>query len=104
LTEKIDWCRLGEVSALYDVLVVSVEANVAVVACVEMDDAVSFLIGGEVGCNRLCDWGTGDNCSRCLEAGSCAGAGAVRGEAEGEWTCGGTGVECVEGGEASARP
>lgn len=49
-TEKIDWCRLGEVSALYDVLLVSVEASVAVVACVEMEELVSFLKGGDAGC------------------------------------------------------
>jgi hypothetical protein len=30
--EKIDWCNVGEVSALYDVLLVSVEARVALVA------------------------------------------------------------------------
>lgn len=48
-TEKIDWCRLGEVSALYDVLLVSVEAKVAVVACVEMEEHVSFLRGGVTG-------------------------------------------------------
>ena len=48
LTEKIDWCRLGEVSALYDVLLVSVDANVAVVAWVEIEELVSFLMGGEV--------------------------------------------------------
>jgi hypothetical protein len=48
-TEKIDWCRLGEVSALYDVLLVSVEAKVAVVACVEMEEHVSFLKGGVTG-------------------------------------------------------
>ncbi len=47
---------LGEVSALYDVLVVSADTLVAaetavpMVACVEMDDAVSFLNGGELGC------------------------------------------------------
>jgi hypothetical protein len=47
--EKIDWCKLGEVSALYDVLLVSVEAKVAVVACVEMEEHVSFLKGGVTG-------------------------------------------------------
>lgn len=43
----MDWCGLGEVSALYDVLLVSVEARVAVVACVETDEPVSCLSGGE---------------------------------------------------------
>ena len=52
LTEKIDWCRLGEASALYDVLLVSVEARVAVVAWVEMDELVSLRSGGETECNR----------------------------------------------------
>lgn len=32
LREKIDWCSVGGVSALYDVLLVSVEARVALVA------------------------------------------------------------------------
>lgn len=51
-TWKMD-VKLGEVSALYDVLFVSVDTLVAVeavvtmVACVEMDELVSFLIGGE---------------------------------------------------------
>lgn len=49
LTEKMDWCRLGEVSALYDVLLVSVEARVAVVAWVETDEIVSLRGGGEHG-------------------------------------------------------
>jgi hypothetical protein len=35
------------VSALYDVLLVSAEACVALVACVEMDEFVSFLGGGD---------------------------------------------------------
>jgi hypothetical protein len=38
------------VSALYDVLLVSVEATVAVVAWVEMDEAVSFRTGGVIEC------------------------------------------------------
>lgn len=50
MTEKIDWCKVGEVSALYDVLLVSVEATVAVVAWVEIDEAVSFRTGGVAGC------------------------------------------------------
>lgn len=45
--ENMDWCRLGEVSALYDELLVSVEARVAVVAWVEMDEVVSLRGGGE---------------------------------------------------------
>ena len=49
LTEKMDWCRLGEVSALYDVLFVSVEARVAAVAWVETDESVSLRGGGEAG-------------------------------------------------------
>ncbi len=52
LTEKMDWCRLGEVSALYDVLLVSAEAMVAVVAWVETDEVVSLRGGGEPGCGR----------------------------------------------------
>lgn len=36
-------------SALYDVLLVSVEARVAVVAWVEMDELVSLRSGGEMG-------------------------------------------------------
>ena len=52
LTEKMDWCRLGEVSALYDVLLVSVEARVAVVAWVEMDEVVSLRGGGDDGWAR----------------------------------------------------
>jgi hypothetical protein len=47
LRENMDWCKLGEVSALYDVLLVSAEACVALVACVEMDEFVSFLGGGD---------------------------------------------------------
>jgi hypothetical protein len=49
LTEKMDWCRLGEVSALYDVLLVSLDAIVAVVAWVETEEPVSFRMGGETG-------------------------------------------------------
>lgn len=46
-TEKTERCRLGEVSALYDVLLVSVEARVAVVTWVEMEEVVSLRGGGE---------------------------------------------------------
>lgn len=52
LTRKTE-VKLGEVSALYDVLFVSkdklvaADATVAAVACVETDELVSFLVGGD---------------------------------------------------------
>jgi len=49
----MDWCRLGEVSALYDELLVSVDRLVTAeteVAWVEMDDVVSLRSGGEADC------------------------------------------------------
>lgn len=77
LREKMDWCRLGEVSALYDVLLVSVEARVAVVAWVEMDEVVSLRGGGEDGWAREGEYiGARDgvsSCGRGMEPGDRAG-------------------------------
>lgn len=50
LREKIDWCKVGEWSALYDVLLVSEDLIVALVAWVEMEEFVSFLVGGDESC------------------------------------------------------
>jgi hypothetical protein len=51
LREKIDWCSVGEVSALYDVLLVSDEPRLALVARVDKDELMSFRGGGvEIGC------------------------------------------------------
>jgi len=55
LTEKMDWCGVGEVSALYDVLLLAPSTDRRAVpgavevpeAWVEIEEAVSFLNGGE---------------------------------------------------------
>jgi len=43
LREKIDWCKVGEWSALYDVLLVSEDLRAALAAW------PSFLVGGDDG-------------------------------------------------------
>lgn len=57
LTEKMDWCGVGEVSALYDVLLAPSSDRRAVPAAGEVAEAwaeikegVSFLNGGETDC------------------------------------------------------